>query len=172
MKSHRQVPSKMSYFVLFSFSLCVCLRLCIHACRDGCAKWTTTTLYSSSSTFGPSRGLSRLEHDISRWHSHVGGRGCVRCVRNYGPLLQVSRSTQKLLALSKVSEQADQGSDPRFFLSICLRKFTWITLVHLLQCYRVKSLTEVVYSSFSSCSALLLLTQDAKLSTIQGHAIL
>lgn len=59
------------------------------------------------------RGLSRVEHDISRGYSHVGGRGCVRCVCNYGPLLQVSRSTQKLLALSQVSEQAIPGSDPR-----------------------------------------------------------
>lgn len=70
------------------------------------------------------RGLSWFKHGFSRGHAHVGGRGCVRCIRHDGPMLQVSRSTQKLLALSKVSEQTNQGSDdPRFFsasLAYCL----------------------------------------------------
>lgn len=61
---------------------------------------TSTTLFDH-------RGLSRFQHGISRWYTHVGGRGCVYCVRNYGSMLQVSRSTQKLLALSQVSDRAD-----------------------------------------------------------------
>lgn len=51
------------------------------------------------------RGTSRVEHSLSSGCAHVGGRGCVHCVCNYGSMLQVSRSTQKLLALPQVSEQ-------------------------------------------------------------------
>lgn len=54
------------------------------------------------------RGLSWLKHGFSRGYTHVGGRGCVHCVCNYGSMLQVSRSTQKLLALPQVSEQTIQ----------------------------------------------------------------
>lgn len=63
------------------------------------------------------RGLSRLEHSFSCGYTHVGGRGCVHCVCNFGPMLQVSRSTQKLLALPQVSEQTVQVEI--HILSIC-----------------------------------------------------
>lgn len=63
------------------------------------------------------RGLSRLEHGFSCGYTHVGGRGCVHCVCNFGPMLQVSRSTQKLLALPQVSEQTVQVEI--HILSIC-----------------------------------------------------
>lgn len=91
-------------------NVCSCM-LTMAACHSygpvGCS--------SSSLDRKKNRGLSWIKYDFSRGHSHVGGRGCVHCFCNNGPLLQVSRSTQKLLALSKVSEQTNQGSDPRFF---------------------------------------------------------
>lgn len=107
--------SRNSDLVLF-FSICAwCLGLlCIHAC----VRWLRHSYGPMAARlllWTKNRGLSWLEHDFSRGHSHVGGRGCVRCFCNNGPLLQVSRSTQKLLALSKVSEQTNQGSDPCFF---------------------------------------------------------
>ncbi|XP_064210796.1 disintegrin and metalloproteinase domain-containing protein 11 isoform X1 [Tribolium castaneum] len=71
-------------------------------------------------------GLSRVQHDISRGYTHVGGRGCVHSVCNYGPLLQVSRSTQKLLALSQVSEQTIQVAI--HVLSIRSRFFRYVAM--------------------------------------------
>lgn len=52
-----------------------------------------------------SRKLSWLEHGVSSGDAYVGGRGCFHYVCSDGSLLQVSRSTQKLLPVPKVSEQ-------------------------------------------------------------------
>lgn len=54
------------------------------------------------------RGLSRIQHDFSCGRSLVGGRGCFPCVYVCSSMLQVSRSTQKLLVLPQVSAQTDQ----------------------------------------------------------------
>lgn len=68
--------------------------------------------YPAVSTGLTNRGTPRVEHGLSSGCAHVGGRGCVHCVCNYGSMLQVSRSTQKLLALPQVSEQNHPGRDP------------------------------------------------------------
>lgn len=83
--------------------------------------------FSPDGRGGTNSELSRVKYDISRGYTHVGGRGCVHCVCNYGPLLQVSRSTQKLLALSQVSEQTIQVAihvlsiRSGFFRSVAMR---------------------------------------------------
>lgn len=72
------------------------------------------------------RGLPRLQHEFSRGNSIDDGRGCFPCVYVCSSMLQVSRSTQKLLVLPQVSAQTDQvvlhyqhqpGLFPLLFLS-------------------------------------------------------
>lgn len=125
---------KQIWFGAFLLYLCLMSRPAVYWCMRAMAARHTFGSTRRRLLFfcGPkNRGLSWLEHDFSRGHSHVGGRGCVRCFCNNGPLLQVSRSTQKLLALSKVSEQKNQGSDPRFFSASGFGLLFSITLVYL-----------------------------------------
>lgn len=51
------------------------------------------------------RELPRLEHGFPRGGAHVCGRGGIHSICPERSLLQVSRSTQKLLPVPKVSEQ-------------------------------------------------------------------
>lgn len=51
------------------------------------------------------RELPRLEHGVLRCGAHVCGRGGIHSICPERSLLQVSRSTQKLLPVPKVSEQ-------------------------------------------------------------------
>lgn len=51
------------------------------------------------------RELPRLEHGVPRGGAHVCGRGGIHSICHERSLLQVSRSTQKLLPVPKVSEQ-------------------------------------------------------------------
>jgi hypothetical protein len=51
------------------------------------------------------RELPRLEHGVPRGGAHVCGRGGIHSICPERSLLQVSRSTQKLLPVPKVSEQ-------------------------------------------------------------------
>lgn len=51
------------------------------------------------------RELPRLEHGVPRRSANVCGRGGIHSICPERSLLQVSRSTQKLLPVPKVSEQ-------------------------------------------------------------------
>lgn len=84
----------------------------------------------ASTDAGLCRGLPRFEHHVSRGYTHVGGRGCVHFVCNYGTMLQVSRSTQKLLALPQVSEQTVQVENPHFLYSASAF-FVWLLPIFL-----------------------------------------
>lgn len=128
-----------SHWCFPSFSL----RLCVDAW------WLTSPCAAPPPPLPPAdpvlldiSGLSRVQHDISRWYTHVGGRGCVHSLCNYGPLLQVSRSTQKLLALSQVSEQTSQGSDPR--------SQHLLSLISLLRCDVMRSVLLLLLTMYLS----------------------
>lgn len=69
----------------------------------------------------PRRELSWVEHGFPRGNPNVGGGGGVRGFRSHGPMLQVSRSAQKLLAVSKVSEQF---TSPKVAIHVCFLLFS------------------------------------------------
>lgn len=65
---------------------------------------TPSAASTHSLLFGHSE-LPRLEHGVPRRGPHVCGRGGIHSICPERSLLQVSRSTQKLLPVPKVSEQ-------------------------------------------------------------------
>lgn len=72
--------------------------------RASTARATPSAAATHTFLFGR-RELPRLEHGVPRRCPHVCGRGGIHSICPERSLLQVSRSTQKLLPVPKVSEQ-------------------------------------------------------------------
>lgn len=115
-------------FGLFGYFLSVCMPVCM--LLDAGAVWTAAGA-ALSVWPRPCRELPRLEHRISRGHSHVSGRGCFHCFCDDGSLLQVSCSTQKLLPVPQVSEQNEPGSLTYTLFWIALPYVTLPTYLYL-----------------------------------------
>lgn len=110
------VRTHCAFYLFFSFVLSFSLFACVlmHDVVWAAYHQHTTVLLKNFNLRWIYRGLPWIEHDFSRVYTYVGGRGRIHYICGYGSMLQVSRSTQKLLTLPKVSEQTIQVENHYF----------------------------------------------------------